>query len=203
MKTFSNISEYLKQYDSNSTTNQNIKSKLVDREVIECQTSLIDWVLSKEDEVSDPFYTMDEISNYYSYPEFSDEYGNYFEGGNEVDKNERIREIELEIEHQENLRDEAAENEDEEAEADADAEIEQLEAFKDDLENIETEPAEIYEWWSVTSWFANRLEEYGESILNNGIWGRQTTGQAILLDYVITKIAFDMGILEGQSNSWE
>ena len=34
------------------------------------------------------------------------------------------------------------------------------------------------------------------------VWGRCTTGQAILLDGVITRICADMGILEGQEYAW-
>ena len=34
------------------------------------------------------------------------------------------------------------------------------------------------------------------------VWGRATTGQAILLDGVISEICSDMEILEGQANEW-
>ena len=34
-------------------------------------------------------------------------------------------------------------------------------------------------------------------------WGRQGTGQSIILDSVIEQIAYDLEILEGQPNSWE
>lgn len=53
---------------------------------------------------------------------------------------------------------------------------------------------EVYEWWLVTDWFANRLREHNEVILNTdyGIyWGRTCTGQAIYLDYVIEQIVKD------------
>jgi len=68
------------------------------------------------------------------------------------------------------------------------------------------EMAEVYEWWIVTDWFANKLKAKGEIILedffNLTIWGRQGTGQAILLDWVVGSIAEDMEILEGQVNEW-
>jgi hypothetical protein len=71
------------------------------------------------------------------------------------------------------------------------------------LEELETEPAEVFEWWAVSTWLAEKLEEEGECIINQeSIWGRQTTGQAILLDYVISKICAKLEILEGQENSW-
>ena len=53
------------------------------------------------------------------------------------------------------------------------------------------EPQEIYEWWCVDDWFANKLREHNEPILENdyGIWwGRTCSGQAILLDSVIEQI---------------
>jgi hypothetical protein len=73
------------------------------------------------------------------------------------------------------------------------------------IEELEYEPAEIFEWWIVTGRFYEKLKEKGQPVLewgNNYYWGRCTTGQAILLDYVVSQIAEDMEILEGQSYSW-
>jgi hypothetical protein len=203
MKKYSILGEYLRDYSANSTKNQDIKGQLVAREVNSCVTSITEWVLSKEFEVSDPFYSFDDITNFYSYPEFSDVHGNYFEGGTEDGRTERIEEARAEIEALEERMSEADENEDMDLYNDLYAKQSSIEDFISELEDLETEPAEIFEWWDVSGWFANRLEAYGECILDGGIWGRCTTGQAILLDHVITKIAFDMGILEGQENSWE
>lgn len=64
---------------------------------------------------------------------------------------------------------------------------------------------EAYEHWIVTPWFADKLKEKGEivgELFNWHIWGRCTTGQAILLDGVIRQIASDMEILPGQKNDW-
>lgn len=63
---------------------------------------------------------------------------------------------------------------------------------------------EAYEWWFVTNWFADKLREHGEMIIDgwHQVWGRTCTGQAILLDGVIGKIAEEMGILVGQRNDW-
>jgi hypothetical protein len=48
---------------------------------------------------------------------------------------------------------------------------------------------EIYEWWLVSNWLCEKLAEEGESVIpHENIWGRTTTGQAILLDGVITRI---------------
>ena len=51
---------------------------------------------------------------------------------------------------------------------------------------------EIYEFWSITEWLAEKLEEKEEitfEYLDFIVWGRQATGQAILLDGVIQDIA--------------
>jgi len=64
---------------------------------------------------------------------------------------------------------------------------------------------EIYEYWAVSSWFGRKLAEKGEAVadvLDFTVWGRCTTGQAILLDGVVCSIAEDMEILEGQKYSW-
>lgn len=51
---------------------------------------------------------------------------------------------------------------------------------------------EIYEYWSVSEWLADKLEGRDEVIfemLDFIVWGRQCTGQAIKLDCVIQDIA--------------
>jgi hypothetical protein len=51
---------------------------------------------------------------------------------------------------------------------------------------------EAYEHWIVSDWLADKLEERGEMIVRDflglTIWGRCTSGQAILLDGVICDI---------------
>ena len=72
-------------------------------------------------------------------------------------------------------------------------------------EEPETEQQEIFEWYLVTNWLGEKLAAKGEVIINDGyhyIWGRGTTGQAILLDGVISEICEEMEILEGQKNEW-
>jgi len=59
------------------------------------------------------------------------------------------------------------------------------------------------EWWIVTDYLHRKLSEKGQPVLewgNNCYWGRCGSGQAILLDYVISEICYDMEILEGQKN---
>ena len=51
---------------------------------------------------------------------------------------------------------------------------------------------EVCEYWLVSEWLANKLENKGETIENDFmgliVWGRTTTGQAIWCDYVIQEI---------------
>lgn len=70
---------------------------------------------------------------------------------------------------------------------------------------IEQEPAEIFEWWLVSEYLYKELKKRGLPVLTDGQcywWGRCTTGQAILLDWIITEICADMEILEGQAHDW-
>lgn len=65
-------------------------------------------------------------------------------------------------------------------------------------EEPEAEPAEILEYYLVSPWLGRLLENYGECILRRygaWVWGRQCSGQAILLDNVISKICNDLDML--------
>lgn len=65
-------------------------------------------------------------------------------------------------------------------------------------ENVDTVPLarlaeqhthpEVYEWWIVNHWFARKLSEHGEIVIDGNIWGRQCTGQSIALDGVVRSI---------------
>lgn len=71
--------------------------------------------------------------------------------------------------------------------------------------DVVNNPQEIYEWWIVTSFLYEKLKAQGEPVLewgNNCYWGRCTTGQSIMLDYVIGRICEDIEILDGQKYSW-
>ena len=64
---------------------------------------------------------------------------------------------------------------------------------------FDPEPHEIYEWWVVSSYMAERLSELGQPILDNGYgtwWGRTCTGQSIYLDHVIARLLGD-GFVSG------
>lgn len=73
-------------------------------------------------------------------------------------------------------------------------------------EGFAPSPQEIFEWWLVSDWLADKLKEFEQPVLANDYgtwWGRTTTGQAIKMDYVIRKIveATDYGKYGGQPSS--
>jgi hypothetical protein len=72
-------------------------------------------------------------------------------------------------------------------------------------QELEYNPQEVFEWWIVTEFLYKHLQKRGYVVLewgNNCYWGRCTTGQAILLDRVISDICEEMEILDGQKYSW-
>lgn len=59
-----------------------------------------------------------------------------------------------------------------------------------------SEPAEVLEWWLVSGWLADQLEERGEVALSDGQsnwWGRCCSGQSILLDGILQRIVVETG----------
>jgi hypothetical protein len=53
------------------------------------------------------------------------------------------------------------------------------------------EAAEVYEWWLVSNWLAEKLSERGEVIIEPNIWGRQAAGQAVYMDGIMQDIAME------------
>jgi len=69
------------------------------------------------------------------------------------------------------------------------------ESLWEELENFD-ENSDVLEWWLVTPYMAELLRDNGEVILDAyGCywWGRQTSGQALYMDWVIQRIAEQMG----------
>lgn len=189
----------------NQGKNQDIKSRFVGQHVFCNVNTLAEYVLGKGFEDPDAPFTMDDIENYYSFPEWSGTVQGeslYFDGGTQEEKDEFLKEFDrLEEESQELL------DAEEISEATHEANITQIQKAKEDFEEAteESEPAEIFEWWAVSSFLFEQLRDNGYCVVDAGschIWGRTTTGQAILLDGVITRICAEMEILEGQANSW-
>lgn len=91
---------------------------------------------------------------------------------------------------------------------DADAESSDAESWEElcDEQRLEAYSPEVLEHWIVTPWIARKLAERGEvvaEVCNLWIWGRTTSGQAISLDAAWHDIADGMEILAGQKNDWQ
>jgi hypothetical protein len=194
-----------KKFDSNSNVNQEIKGQFIGIHVHANVNQLIEFILSatSQHNFKDAPFTFDDIENFYSYPEWSGKVlgeNLYFGGGSEDDKNNFLAEFErLEQETEELFEAEEI------SEVTKDKNLEAIQEAKEEIEALETEPAEVYEWWLVSDYLGEKLRQEGQVILedgNNFYWGRQTTGQAILLDGVISRITSGMEILDGQPNSW-
>jgi len=168
-----------KKVNSNSIENQKIKGDFVDREVYCCASSLI-YQLQQ-----DGHYT-DEIMEFSLKDELREE-----------DLKDEIREY-YKKELKEYLKDRFTEETSLEV-----LDTEELKDLADDL-NIDIdnfiEPEEALEHWIVSDWLADKLEAYGELItkdfLGLTIWGRTCSGQAIMLDWVISKICNDLDMLK-------
>ncbi len=191
----------IKKIDFNSSVNQNIKDKFVGIHVKGCVTSLIEFILS-QDSLNAPFQ-MDEIENFYSYPEWSEAVlgeNLHFYGGTETDKELFLENFTRLLEDSEHL---LKTNTISEFTHERNMEI--IDEAREDFQSLDTENLEVFEWWLVSDYLGRKLSELGHPIVSDGLntyWGRCTTGQAILLDYAISQVCSDMEILEGQSNSW-
>ena len=192
-------------YDS--IKNQEIKRKFVEREVLCCVTDLVDYIIKKNYEGYDPDapFTEEDIENYLT-PVCPECYSNY--GFEEI--NDAFKCVECDLIYE----GEPEECECHDPEYDYDSEFEPLDvAYKckkcghilEDIDELDLEEQEVYEWWTVTPWLGEKLKKHGEVVIElygYSIWGRCTTGQAILLDHVISKICEEMEILEGQKYEW-
>lgn len=175
--------------DYNSSKNQSIKAKFVEREVYCNVNSMVEYILSKGYEDPNAPFTMDDVENIYT------------DNSEEIDKANEEREKEIE-ENQELFDNEEI------SEFTYDLNEEQINNKYDEqieeLEREQEEPNEVYEWWMVSNWLCDKLKEKGKVVLSDeNIWGRCTTGQAILLDHVISEICEDLQILEGQKYEWD
>jgi len=196
----------------NSTVNQEIKRKFIQREINCCATFEIAKLLSLSYQVGDsdlPQY--DDISNFFRYPDFSGKFISDYTG-NEADRKKSLEILEDEISkldaiifdykefYENNLltdyRNKIIFNRIDNLE---NLSIE-MEREKQEFEEQENEPAEILEWWNVSREFFEKLKEKNEPVLDYGsgyYWGRTCSGQAIFLDSVISEICNDVEILEG------
>ena len=171
---------------SNTTTDQNVKGKLVSREVVSCVSELVSFLLEKPEIAEElqevcyaPDYSVgienqiDEMSTLECFEYLRDNTNETIKGNS---KKQLLRYI----------------NQSEE----------EKQYFIDEYQ-IDPDYIESLEFWQVTEHMGEKLQEKGEPVIEfHGltIWGRSCSGQAILLDQVINDIAKDMEILEGQIN---
>jgi len=176
--------------EHNNAVNQDIKRDFVSKHVYNRCNSFVEFVLNNSEGDNVPF-TWDDVENLNAYPEYRGVHAS-FEGGSEQDKDDEISRLD-------ELRSDAEDMANDDIAIEIQNEI-------DELEEIELESKEVYEWWFVSQWLYEKLQALGYVVIDapdGYIWGRCTTGQAILLDYVIGQICADMEILQGQANSWE
>ena len=165
-----------KEYEFWSGKNQNILDKLVGREVFCCLTQEVEYIL-QQDDYNAPF-TWDDIENYYEKvcSECGD-HGFISESESDDDDDETMYEC-SECGHR---------------------------FTQDEYDELYEEGDEIYEWWAVSCWFGEKLKAQGCCVIESYgkyLWGRRATGQAIALDGVVGRIAYEMGILDGQKYDW-
>ncbi len=178
----------MKRYDYNSSKNQSIKMRFVQREVYTCISDFAEYLFSHD---GDKYANWDEWENLYvaHCPECG-----------EVVKDKDWDEVnEDDVEYIKIISDEIANGY-----MDHGVKCPHCDALY--AEEPEPEPQDIYEYWIVSSWLGEKLKERGEPVLARGggwIWGRTCNGQAILLDNVISEICYDMEILEGQAREWK
>lgn len=197
------------------TENQiNEKAEQLVREDVWCNIDALmnDFVITHPDNI-DNFH--EEVQNYYSYPEMP---AAEFWGGTEADRDGVIERLEAE---KEKLEDEQRKIEDTVIKNHVGIEknksvsirnpfmwdskanhtikwygindrILEVETIISDLEDLETEPQDVMEWWAISPWLYRKLDEIGCVVYNYGctqVWGRTTSGQHISLDGEITQIA--------------
>ena len=77
-----------------------------------------------------------------------------------------------------------------------DCDEDDLESAQDDWVESRRDQREPLEYWAVSRWLGRKLSERGEVVLSDWygltIWGRQTSGQSIGIDYVIRQIVLEI-----------
>jgi hypothetical protein len=173
----------MNKIDYNSSTNQDIKGKFVDREVIHCASNMV-YNLTTQAE---------------NFPDYQDELYSAFEGVPDYEEIARKNGWTMVDDLNDQYKNGNFVNED--------GEYSQADDWSElcDEQNIYIAYPDIFEHWIVTKYFGERLTAHGQKVFelfDFTIWARPTTGQAILLDGVIGEICEEMEILEGQKYDW-
>lgn len=208
------------KYSYDSSKNQRIKEQLVGREVMCCLTSEIEYILAQTDygNSDDAPFTRDDIEHESNKMCSECDIAGCFEetltdelDDDQLENNLSYKDDDEPIQYtcpvcgiDWNTADEAKQC----------CNTKQIYICKDcgkiynedDYKNLDDDEDEIYEWWAVSSWLGDKLKKQGEAVIEGycaWFWGRGSSGQAILLDAVISRIAEDMEILEGQTYEWD
>lgn len=213
-------------FDSNK--NQQIKRKFVEREVIQCVSYLVSHFLQNTEALTGSNYDYEDLmdlcvqnintvcADQFRYVIDHDERGEFratvYDIDEEGDDNNDIYNFKLE--NQEEFEQMGEEIDDLSNLNDVESYLKEHNIIPEhatlideyDVPETEEETHEAYEHWVVTDWLARKLDEKDEitgELFGLTIWGRCTSGQAILLDCVIGEICSDLEILEGQKHEWE
>lgn len=186
----------MKTKDHNSITNQDIKGKFVRQHVKTCFSYEMDECIKKEvvnwEEIENMFYFNTDVIIDKIMQEFDFEGEKMLEYANDPDT------FNCKCKTEDDFRCFLSSLDDDELD-------ELCNDFGIDIDDDRSTPHEIFEWWIVSEYLYQQLKEEGYPVLdwgNNYYWGRCITGQAILLDYIISKICDDMEIFDGQKYSW-
>ena len=202
-------------YDADSPKNQRIADKLVDREVYCCMTSEVEYMLSKVYDYDDdnPF---DEDDLEVTFVPYCSKCGSTYG----MERKETIDLMDEELERDEGWEtgqdgylcpicggwfetvQEAKEC------CGLDSEVYKCNecGTVHNVDDVDNKQEEIYEWWAVSKWFGEKLQQQGCAVIESyskSYWGRTTTGQCISLDSCVVNIAKEMGILEGMEFEWK
>ena len=212
-----------REYDDWSVKNQRILDSLIDREVYCCMTSEVEYMLSKaqyeEDDDNNPFSMndydktfspcCDKCNSSYGFDEITVKEMKDEEFESDTELNYDTDELEdgylcpaCGIWHKsiKEARD-CCDNDEIVYRCRDCGKI----YSEDDYQRLDYKPQEIYEWWAVSVWFGEKLEEQGCTVVESygkSYWGRCTTGQSISLDGCVINIAKNMNILDGMENDW-
>lgn len=181
-----------KPYDQlTETQKQRINQQLVSKEVERCVSSLVTYIFEKSIEDGDAPFSEDDIENKYLLnhdrlrDEIEEQFADYETRTDDVKKfiDKQKEDIELFLK-------EAGKETIEQLDND---ELEELvKEIMIDLGDFEEEQ-EIYEWYYVSDFLLSRLSDRGEPVIETeGLWGRTTTGQGIVIDGVTYQIAKEL-----------
>jgi len=164
-----------------SEVNQNTVKDFVDREVYSNVTDMVQDLIETDKIDLFEYLTPKCI---YEGEEYTQE---------EIDK--IIEDLDEKIDQ---LNDELHETISEEQEIEIEEKISQMEEKIEELGDLDfDEYPEPLEYWIVSPFLAEKLKDRGEVIIDEymaPIWGRETSGQAILLDSVIVDIVKSLDI---------